>query len=183
MNAEHELDDTEVTEMTQMFSALVENGYSLNIVNQIYSDIGQIVEESLKEFNQAIADVVDKDKLYRLLGKALMDAFLTNDRDTIGLAQSFIMKANESLQDANIKFKIPFSAPTIKNAFLATITSLINKKGIRRKYAGFAGVLTPSFNMMQYYTLDGINVTYDNLAKRIKLKKDLLQSTGQHPNW
>lgn len=183
MNAEHELDDTEVTEMTQMLSALVENGYSLNIVNQIYSDIGQIVEESLKEFNQAIADVVDKDKLYRLLGKALMDAFLTNDRDTIGLAQSFIMKANESLQDANIKFKIPFSAPTIKNAFLATITSLINKKGIRRKYAGFAGVLTPSFNMMQYYTLDGINVTYDNLAKRIKLKKDLLQSTGQHPNW
>lgn len=183
MNAEHELDDTEVTEMTQMLSALIENGYSLGTVNQIYSDIGRIVEESLKEFNQAITNVEDKDKLYRLLGQALMDAFLTNDRDTIGLAQSFITKANDSLQQNNIKYKIPFSAPTIKNAFLATITSLINKKGIRRKYAGFAGVLTPSFNMIQYYTLDGANLTYDNLAKRIKLKKDLLQSTGEHQNW
>ena len=177
MNADHEVDDAEVTEMTQMLSSLIENGNSLNIVSEIYRDIGSLVVEALSDWNEAIKEK-DKNKLYRLLGEALVDAFIKNDRDTIGLAQSFITKANESLQNNDLEYKIPFSAPTINGAFIATVTSLINKRGIRRKYAGFAGVLTPSHNMIQYYRLGDITYSLDDLAKLINQRRVVLDDTN-----
>ena len=54
MNAEHELEDSEVSEMTQMISALIEKGFSWELVKQIYSDIGDVVLESLKTFKANI---------------------------------------------------------------------------------------------------------------------------------
>lgn len=177
MNADHELDEAEVTEMTQMLSSLIENGNSLGIVNEIYRDIGNLVVEALADFNDAV-ETKDRSKMYRLLGEALIDAFLNNDRDTIGLAQSFIIKANKSLQDNNIEYKIPFSAPTINGAFISTITSLINKRGIRRKYAGFAGILTPSHNMIQYYRVNGITYSFDKLAQKINRTKIALDESN-----
>lgn len=177
MDADHEIDDAEVTEMTQMLSSIIQNGNSYNIVNEVYRDIGQLVSESLSEYINA-ANEKNRDKMYRLLGEALIDAFLNNDRDTIGLAQSFIMKANKSLQDNNLDYKIPFSAPTINGAFIATITSLINKRGIRRKYAGFAGVLNPSHDMIQYYRVDGITYTFNKFADAINRRKVMLDDNN-----
>lgn len=177
MNADHEVDDAEVTEMTQMLSSLIENGNSLGFVKEIYQDIGSLVVEALSDWNEAIREK-DKVKLYRLLGEALVDAFIKNDRDTIGLAQSFVTKANESLQNNDLEYRIPFSAPTINGAFIATVTSLINKRGIRRKYAGFAGVLTPSHNMIQYYRLGNITYSLDDFAKLINQRRVTLDTTN-----
>ena len=181
MNADHELIEAEVTEMTQMLSSLIENGNSLDLVNLIYSDIGELVIEALSDFYDAIKSD-NPDKLYRVLGEALVDAFLNNDRDTIGLAQSFVTKANQSLQDNTLEFRIPFSAPTINGAFISTIISLINKRGIRRKYAGFAGVLNPSHNYIQYYRVGNLTLSYDQLAGHIyRTKQHLQQSDPTNP--
>jgi len=181
MNADHEIDEAEVTEMTQMLSSLVQNGYSLGIVNNVYNDIGKLVVEALGDFYDAINDK-DSVKLYRLLGQALVDAFINNDRDTIGLAQAFVMKANQSLQDNSLQYRIPFSAPTINGAFIATIISLINKSGIRRKYSGFAGVLNPSYNYIQYYRIGDSTMDYNTLAKRIyNVREDLRLNQPNNP--
>ena len=182
MNADHELIEAEVTEMTQMLSSLIENGNSLDLVNLIYSDIGELVVEALSDFYDAIKSD-NPDKLYRVLGEALVDAFLNNDRDTIGLAQSFVTKANQSLQDNTLEFRIPFSAPTINGAFISTIISLINKRGIRRKYAGFAGVLNPSHNYIQYYRVGNLALSYDQLAGRIYRMKEQLQRNDPTNPW
>lgn len=150
MNAEHELEDSDVTEMTQMISALSQNGYYADVVNEIYTDIGAVVAEALAEFKTAVGD---SNKIYKLLGKAFIDSFKNNDRDTIGLAQAFVLKATEALKSENPEYRIPFSAETVSGLFISTVSSMITKKGIRRKYDGFAGVLTPAFNQIQYYNV------------------------------
>lgn len=166
MNAEHDLLDAEVTEMTQMISALAENWYSGEIVKQIYKDIGAVVDESLRKINAEI-QANDMDALRIRLGKALIDAFKTKE-ETIGLAQAFLAKAEVAMAEANASVKIPFSAATINSTFISTIVSMLNKKGIRRKYAGIAAVLTPSYNMMQYYRYDGKTKLHSNVSEDIR---------------
>jgi hypothetical protein len=75
------------------------------------------------------------------------------------------MKAEESLAKSSLKFKLPFSAATVNGAFIATVTSMLNKKGIRRKYDGLAGVLCPSHDAIQYYKVGSTTMTYDELYK------------------
>ena len=152
MNAEHELEDSEVSEMTQMISALTEKGFSWELVKQIYSDIGDVVLESLKTFKANIKNYGDDpNKLKVMLGKALIEAYARGDRDTLGLAQSFLGKAERMLRENDANFKFPFSGATIHGSFIATVSSLLTKKGIRRKYSGIAAVLTPSYNIIQVY--------------------------------
>lgn len=151
MDADHDLDLSEVTEMTQMISALSEDGHYPGIVNAIYGDIGQILEEKLRGFIAEVHDPNKKQELYVRLAKSLMESFETGSKSTIGLAQAFLKKASRSLKEGDFNFKIPFSSATISGAFIADVAATINKKGIRHKYEGFAGVLNPSYHMVQYY--------------------------------
>lgn len=148
MNAEHELLDAEVTEMTQMISALAENWYAGELVEQIYKDIGAIVEESLADINISI-NTNDRDKLRIKFGRSLIESF-DKKEDTIGLAQAFLNKARLALSNNEVP-NIPFSAATINGAFIADVASRITKSGIRRKYDGIAAVLSPAYNVMSYF--------------------------------
>ena len=170
MDAEHHLDENEVTEMTQMISALSENGYTSELVNSIYSDIGNVIMEALKEYNAVIEDD-DPEKTYKILGEIFIKSFENNDRDTLGLAQAFVLKATKALKEGGSNFRLPFSAETVSGLFISTVSSLMTKKGIRRKYEGFAGVLTPSFNMMQYYNVGGQTMMYEKFV-------DLVRASG-----
>ena len=97
MDAEHHLDENEVTEMTQMISALSENGYTSHLVNNIYTDIGNVIVEALKEYN-AVIDSNNPEEIYQLLGEIFIKSFENNDRDTLGLAQAFVLKATKALK-------------------------------------------------------------------------------------
>ena len=176
MNVEHELEDSEVSEMTQMISALIEKGFSYEIVKRIYEDIGGVVLESLSSIKQAIKNVnLDPSKLRIIFGKALIEAYAKGDRETLGLAQSFLVKAEKYLRENDIKnFKFPFSGATIGPSFIATVSSMLTKKGIRRKYAGVPGILTPSYNMIQVY---GDGKLMDQYADEIR------QYKSEHPEW
>lgn len=169
MDAEHHLDEAEVTEMTQMISALSENGYTSEIVNSIYTDIGNVIMEALKQYDTVIQSG-DSKALYKLLGEVFIKSFENNDRDTLGLAQAFVLKATQALKEAGSDFRLPFSAETVSGLFMSTVSSMLNKKGIRRKYEGFAGVLTPSYNMMQYYRVAGQTMMYDRFTDLVREK-------------
>lgn len=166
MNADHELDYAEVTEMSQMISSFIQNGYTKDIAVQAYREIGEVAADSIKDFKEKIK-IDDREAVYKLLGKALIQAFNTGSKDTLGLAQSFVRQAEKGLKDANLDYTIPFSAPTIRGAFIATVTSTLNKRGIRRKYEGLAGVLTPSNDMIQYYNFNGQTYGFEDFVKKI----------------
>ena len=128
MNAEHELEDSEISEMTQMVSALIEKGFSYEIVKQIYSDIGAVVLDALSNIRTAIANnASDPNKLKVIFGRALIEAYAKGDRDTLGLAQAFLVKAEKYLRENDIKdFTFPFSGATINPSFIATVSSKDN---------------------------------------------------------
>ena len=167
MDAEHELDENEVTEMTQMISAISSHGYTSDIANQVYTDIGNVIVEALTEYDNALI-VDDPQEIYKLLGEAFVKSFENNDRDTLGLAQAFVLKASKALKDGDYSFRLPFSAETVNGIFISTISSLLTKKGIRRKYEGFAGVLTPAHNMMQYYRIGDTAMMYEQFTDKVR---------------
>lgn len=180
MDAEHDLDHAEVTEMTQLISALSQSGFTSDLVNEIYTTIGEVIDEALADYKGAIADYLsakyqgnteqaekEKLKIYNLLGKVFIESFESGDRDTIGLAQAFVLKASKALKDGRSDYRLPFSADTVNGIFISTVSSLINKRGIKRKYDGFAGVLSPAYNQIQFYRVGGKTYMYRKFAELV----------------
>jgi hypothetical protein len=168
MNADHELDHAEVTEMTQMISALEQMGVMHDVVTNIYREIGKFCYDSIADIVTAAYSETDKDKLYQIYGRAIIEAFNSGNKDTLGLAQSFISIAQRSIQDNKITYQIPFSSASINGIFNSTVTSQLIKKSIRRHYSGVAAVLNPSFNVIEYYTVNGLQYRKEELFGVIK---------------
>lgn len=158
MDADHHINDSEVTEMTQMISALEQNGYTHNLAAEVYKEIGQMCDFMIKDYNDK-----NKDELYKIFGKAIIKSF-QSEKDTLGLAQTFVRLAQEDANKLGINFKIPFSSPSINGIFNSTVTVSLIKSAIRRHYDGIASVLNPSYNVMQYYNFDGKYLTYEELG-------------------
>ena len=168
MNADHELKDSDVTLMTQMISALIQTGYFTDEVKDIYKEIGQVVAESLS-IEKELMESDEFEKIHLMLGKSLIEEFSSGSKDTIGLAQSYLMKAARELADGNIDVKIPFSDPTLKGAFIANLVSNLNKKGIRQRYAGIADVLIPSRGMITTFKVgDSLRGNYSEFVKHCR---------------
>lgn len=167
MNADHELEDAEVTEMTQMISGLEQNGFTHHIATKVYQEIGKFCYDSISK----IQDIIykgDKNELYKVFGKAIIKAFQTGNKDTLGLAQSFIKLAQKSFNNSNINYRIPFSSSSINGIFNSTVTSSLVRDAIRRHYNGVAAVLNPSYNVVQYHSILGNNYRYEELIDLIK---------------
>ena len=166
MNADHELDQAEVTEMTQVISALEQMGVMHDVVANIYREIGSVCYDSIKDVIQA--SETDLEKLYQIYGKAIIASFNSGTKDTLGLAQSFCALAQKSLQDNKITQRIPFSSSSINGIFNSTVTSQLIRKAIRRHYSGVAAVLNPSYNIIEYYSVGGMRYRKEELLDVIK---------------
>lgn len=159
MDADHELDLAQVTEMTQMISALIEDGHYKDLVENIYRDIGGVVASHIAKLDSAVKQVLEtgsdqaKLELYKIVAKSWIGAFENGNKDTIGIAQAFVKKASDAFRNSDFNTRIPFSAATITGSFVSDVISSINKGGIRHKYEGYAGVLNPSHDMIQYFKI------------------------------
>lgn len=183
MDADHELDMAEVTEMTQMISALIEDGHYKDIVENIYSDIGGVVASHVAKLSKAVNEVLQtgsaqaKQKLYEILAKSWISSFENKSKDTIGIAQAFVKKASDAFRKGDFNTKVPFSAATINGSFISDVIASINKGGIRHKYEGFAGVLNPSHDMIQYFKVKR------NGKWEVRLFDDLMKFIKEHEDW
>ena len=173
MDADHDLDHAEVTEMSQMISALIEDGHYPKKVEAIYKAIGEIAlnNDRVKKYVEAVNNE-DQDKLREIVGKSLISTFESGNKDTIGLANAFVRKASRELaENTNIDTRIisiPFSDGTIFGAVMADVTSALSKAGIRRKHPGLASVLNPSHDMVMYYNIGGKNMLWDQANEECK---------------
>ena len=168
MDADQEMDFESVTEMGQMISLLTQGGYNVELVNQAYEDIGRVAAEAMRKILAAVD--TDDASIYRIIGKALLDTFDSGTKEELGLAQAFIRNAQNAILKETGKDNIilPYSAESIRGSFIAAVTSLINKTGIRRKYAGFGAVQVPAEGIMQYYTIDGVHYNYVKMRNKIR---------------
>ena len=173
MDADHDLDHAEVTEMSQMISALIEDGHYPEKVEAIYKAIGEIAlnNDRVRKYIEAVNNN-DRDKLREIVGKSLISTFESGNKDTIGLANAFVRKASRELaENTSIDTRIisiPFSDGTIFGAVMADVTSALSKAGIRRKHPGLASVLNPSHDMAMYYNIGGKNMLWDQANEECK---------------
>lgn len=200
MDADHELKEAEVTEMSQMISALIEDGHYTELVTNIYNEIGEIAfnNDKIQRYIKAV-DIAEnpnatleereknRKKITELLSKSLIESFESGNKDTIGLAQAFIKRADIAFKNAAKRgeisdYKIPFSDGTIFGAFVADVTSKFNEDAIRRKYEGYAGVLNPSHNMIEYYlSSEGVklfNQFNDECREHLKGQTSYIENMG-----
>ena len=174
MDADHEADEAEMTEFSQVISALDAGGRLHNYVKGIYQALGQIaLEEASLEMEAIIAyqqnpSEETRDALYDIIGRTIINNISTA-RGQAGLAESIIGQIKRKFNLTNSHnfddLKIPFSDANIYSNILSTFASIITNKSIRKKYPGLGAVLSPGFNIMMVYDIDGRQYQYKDLVK------------------
>lgn len=174
MDASHDVTGGDVSELMQAVAAMAQNGYRMDAVNDLYEAIGHVTLSGLKPVLKARKEGDDKELLIRM-GKALVDSFKSGSKDTLGLAQSF-MDVAESILGTDSFNGIPFSAPTIVGSFLAEMASMLNRKGIRRRYSGLGTVQAPSHGFMLHYSIGNKTMSFKEFAEWIHNSPDILNA-------
>ena len=174
MDADHEADEAEMSEFSQVISALDAGGRLHDYVKGIYQALGQIaLEEAAVEMKSIIAyqqnpTAETRDALYDIIGRTIINNISTS-RGQAGLADSIIYQIKKRFNLSNAHalddLKIPFSDSNIYSSILSTYASIITNKSIREKYPGLGAVLSPGYNIMMVYDIDGKVYQYKDLVK------------------
>lgn len=180
LDHEHHVDDSDVTEPTQILSAIFFNGdasqYNVQVSQAIKDYIINNVSDYLKD-NKEIANI-DVDKVRSIIGNQLITEL--GKKDISGLAVNFTKsvseKINDVLRESNRLLKIgdtkgynngirslrdintsdiPFSDPGIYNVFVTSINNLFTSLGIRRKLEGSMNVISPQNYFVSVHEKNG----------------------------
>lgn len=164
-DSDHEADEALVTEMSQVISALDATGLYHDEVYDVYRALGEQTLNSLEIELNALNELSqgNKNKLYDFVGKMVIN----NTKDRKGMLKAILDKLEETFNlTTDHKFDrtlCPFSDATIYNKIIQTVASVINKKGIKRKYSGSGMVMAPGFDIYQIWEIDGKPVQYEDL--------------------
>lgn len=180
MDADHIVTDPEhqstMTEFSQVISALEANGTTHEISKQAYRDLGKVavaamanVEQAIKDFQESNFSPEGKSKIYEIVGQMIVRELL-KDGKNLGLSQSIVAKVKEEFgkrlsNQADAKFHMPFSDPSIFSKALASFTSSINKTAIKRKFPGMGAVMVPAYDKTMNFNIDGLDMSYDDVYK------------------
>ncbi len=185
-DSDHIADESELTEPTQVMTALAQGGYLHPYANQIYNAIGKLsllaaktelstVEEFIEKFSKAKSNDSKRkalNELYDIVGRIVLNNLSSNNKDKdLSTEICSAIKSKFGLNPENHfvedTFLIPFSDPSIYGHFFPTIISVINSKGIRRKNSGSGMVMAPSYSMFQIFEIGGKKYTLTDIINRV----------------
>lgn len=183
LNADHDVIDSEITEFSQVIATCAAYGKDYNTVSNVYYALGKsAIENSMLELKyienlQKETDPKEyenfKYRLYQIVGKNILEGKSRNANDLSENLKQELQEVFKTLKDTKgNELKVPFSDVSIYRQFITGITSVINAKSIKRKHPGMANVMSPSYNVVQYFTYN-VNgqyrkYLYDDIVKRAK---------------
>lgn len=169
MDADHTIDEAELTEFSQVISALEAGGRLHDRTKIVYKALGMLSVESSKLEIDAIAKYINAQKnnlpltlirseIYDLLGRTLIDNYKPR-AGYVDLAGSIVNELKRKF-DLNTSHRLdellaPFSDPSLYATVTTAFTSELNKKAIKRKYPGSGCVMVPAYHIVQHYKYDG----------------------------
>lgn len=188
MDADHEIDEAEMTEFSQVIAALEAGGRLHGEAKEVYKTLGQLAVLASKfEIDAAtnyIYAKISKDKKYRgvtidEIRSELYDIFartIINNykqkEDRVDLTASIIsrIKSTFNLHDDHTidEFKLPNSDNSLYSQVIPTFVSNINKKSIKRKYPGSGCVMVPGYGIIQNYKYRGQIKQFDDVLKEAR---------------
>nr|DAQ87737.1 MAG TPA: hypothetical protein [Caudoviricetes sp.] len=153
LDADHAVDDAEVSEPTQLISFMAQKGLVQNITKEIYTSLANLIKSTSAQF---VNNIDNRSKLVDIFGKGLVKTFLKDNVDVLGLAQALMEQINEKIQ-ANpgvslddLGIAIPFSDENLMGKIASDVVIYTNGF-IKRKYAGSADVMVPSYDILMIF--------------------------------
>lgn len=160
LSADHEVDESEVTEQTQIINVVSFNGETPEIRDKAFTAIASYIHNRLGDIiNTVNSSTTPSKEIYSLVKKIIVKTFDDKDIDT--LANSIVDRITMELQSGlESEFALPISAPELYNIANTAIANFFTKEGIRRKMAGIAAVAKPHAELIKFKQLpDGTTVS------------------------
>ncbi len=182
-DSDHEADEARMTEFSQVISSLDAGGHYHDFVKEVYEVLGQVAIEASQAELQAVQEFhLDQegnyDKLYDIVGRTIIQN-LSLGSGKAGLAESIIysLRKEFNLSTNHVNdLKIPFSDPNMYSQILSTISSIINKKSVKREYPGNGMVMTPGYKMCQLWDIDGKTLQFEDILKEVQVTPNFGES-------
>lgn len=164
MDVYHHIDsESESTEPTQTLAALATNGNTREEANKVYNAIASIIQSNMRDVARASNTVYDENNATRIVKELSKDIVSVINENGSDLQASLI-----ELCQTYLSGMIPLSDTTFYNAFHSYNIQQLNKLALRRKYSGMGGVLNPSSQSYQIFTIGKQHLEYDDLVKRAR---------------
>lgn len=148
LNAEHAVGDhDEVTEQSQIISALDFVGHSPEHALKAFTAISDYISGMLHRFNDNIFEMTNNASAKRQLENIIRDvvAKSLDGRDISGMAGSVVSALRAEISaKMEPEFLVPFSSPDVYNTVFNALSNFVSKKGVKRKLKGLAAVLKPN---------------------------------------
>ena len=183
LDANHTADSSQIKEITQVISALAQNGSTSDLATEAYQDIANVIKKSaapyLKYMIPRVTKVINgqevevegtiaKDDLYKYIAGKFINTVLNSKGNNLTktLLESFSSDVKGSFGDA----KIPFSNQNFFQQFVRDIITRMNNEFITRYYSGIGAILNPSHGIIQLYedSSGNIHTQADVYKKAIK---------------
>ena len=189
MDADHDIDEAEMTEFSQVISALEAGGRLHSVSNEVYRSLGKLaIAASSVEIDALDAFIKKsteknslpqeayrrqllklKSSIYDIIGRAVINNYKPNN-ERMDLATPIIKeikaKFNNCEDHALDELKIAFSDSNLFSSVISTFMSNINKKSIKRKYPGSGCVMVPGYGIIQLFKVNGNAYQYSDLIVR-----------------
>ena len=164
LDANHEADASKIKEITQVVSALSQNGNTAHLAQEVYDNLAKVIEIAAKPYDNymrpkkdAEGNEVENKDLYEFMSRKFIDK--VSKEDGASLAKSILESLPKELQ-------IPFSNQNFFQKFTKEVISRMNNEFITRYYKGIGAVLNPSHGMIQMFEdINGNLLKQDDMAK------------------
>ena len=169
LDATHESDQSQIKEVTQVISALSQNGNTAHLAREAYQDIANVIKKSTEKYAKYMTPAlnsngemaINTEELYKYLSDKFIQTVENSKGDNI---------AKVLVQAFSKDVRIPFSNQNFFVSFVRDIITRMNNEFITRYYSGTGAILIPSHGIIQLYDIpleDGTYriVTQADLAK------------------
>lgn len=168
LDAGHEVDASEIKEVTQVISALAQNGNTAAYAREAYNDIAIVIKKSAEPYLKYMkpGEAVNKDELYKYLSDKFISTVLKTKGDDV--AKTLVLTFTKDN-------RIPFSSPIFYGAFVKDVITRMNNEFITRYYSGTGAILIPSHGIIQLYDVPNPDGTF-RIATQDDLAKEALKN-------
>ena len=155
LDANHDADASEIKEITQVVSALAQNGNTAHLAQEVYENLASTIKNAALPYEKYLGN--DTNDLYNYMSRKFIDKM--SKSDNVSLAKNILESLPEDLQ-------VPFSNQNFFQAFVKDVISRMNNEFITRYYRGIGAVLNPSHDIVKMFEdVNGNIIKQEDLAK------------------
>lgn len=160
LDANHLADMEDIREMSQTISTIATLGYTSDMAQTVYDEIGSLIQNTINDFRKQLSDF-EYGNITQAIAKMSKQLIARLSDDDLNTLDSFIDAFTMDMD----QIVLPISDRKFYKSFIGEVIDRLNKSAIIRRYTGLAGILSGGNNLIQLYEIEGKLQTYPALLK------------------